>query len=259
MNNYLLSGGTHMKMLFWNICEGCKNKSDMQNPSDPALSKLMSNGRDRENTISKWIEEQRPDVVALLELQGFSNSRLQHMASRWNHPHHLLLQGSFPMAITSTYPLRRPSWIIQDMTHGLISVDIEHIQVMLCHIPPKKYTKYNDRCVEYRQLLPFVLPRITMNLPLLFLGDLNAPMQDDLVSGLRALGLLDSIADQSAERTDYVLHNAPLQSHIRITTFAKDTVLHADSNIRMYNVSDHTPIIVQISTSASTAVSTHGK
>ena len=255
MNYYLISSGVYMKMLFWNICEGCKNKSDMQNPNDPALSKLMNNGRDRENIISKWIEEQKADIVALLELQSFTNSRLQHMASRWNHPHHLLLQGSFPMAITSKHPLRRPSWIIQDMTHGLISVDIEQVQIILCHIPPKKHTKYNDRCIEYRQLLPFLLPRITMNLPLLFAGDLNAPMQDDLVSGLRALGLRDPIADESMDRTDYVLTNTSFAPHVHITNFAKDALLHADSEIRVYNVSDHTPIIVEISSSTA---STHG-
>lgn len=212
-----------MKIIFWNIYNG------FQGGPEEGLYK----GNLRESMVADFLEEEAADAVALLELQGFNPTKLKALAERWTHRHHFLLKGEFPMAFTSRFPLRRPSWNTQNMKHGFISIDLQSLKLILCHIPPEKYT---DRSKELRQLLAQLLPILEQEQPFILLGDLNGSPQDDFVAALRAIGLIDPIG-RDMPRTDYVFAHPCLMDRVSVE------ILQGED---LQKLSDHFPIIVNI-------------
>lgn len=212
-----------MKIIFWNIYNG------FQGGPEEGLYK----GNLRESMVADFLEEEAADAVALLELQGFNPAKLNTLAEKWTHRHHLLLKGEFPMAFTSRFPLRKPSWNTQNMRHGFISIDLQYVKFILCHIPPRKYT---DRSKELRQLLAQLLPILEQEQPFILLGDLNGSPQDDFVAALRAIGLVDPIR-RDIPRTDYVFVHPCIADRVSVRLLQEDN---------LKKLSDHFPIVVNI-------------
>ena len=210
-------------LFFWNIYNG------FQVGPEEGLYK----GNLRDSMEADVLAEEAADAVALLELQGFNPAKLNTLAEKWGHRHHLLLKGEFPMAFTSHLPLRRPSWNTQNMKHGFISIDLESLKLILCHIPPAKYT---DRSRELRQLLAQLLPILEQDQPFILLGDLNGTPQDDFVAALRAIGLIDPIG-RHLPRTDYVFAHPCLTDRVSVE------ILDGGD---LQKLSDHFPIVVNI-------------
>jgi len=51
---------------------------------------------------AKWIAEQKPDIVALQELNGFKQESLKNIARKWNHGHAVILkEKGFPVGLTA--------------------------------------------------------------------------------------------------------------------------------------------------------------
>jgi endonuclease/exonuclease/phosphatase family metal-dependent hydrolase len=211
-----------MKIILWNVHNGFRG-------SNNGLYK----GSTRESLIADQLAEQKPDVVGLLELQGFDNNKLATLAHRWDHKHYYLITGKFPMAITSRYPLFRPIWNSTGMLHGFISVKIRHIRILLCHIPPEKY---GNRKSELRILLHHLLPVLDNADPILLLGDLNSTYHDDVATTFRAIGFSDSLSEDKS-RVDYILHSG----------IEEDVKVIWKRNKEMGRLSDHFPLIATLS------------
>lgn len=212
-----------MKIIFWNIYNG------FQNGPEEGLYKSNL----RESMIADILVEQEADAVALLELQGFNPAKLNTLAQKWNHQHHFLLKGEFPMAFTSKFPLRKPSWNTQNMKHGFISIELQSVKILLCHIPPEKYT---DRSKELRQLLAQILPMLEQKQPFILLGDFNAMPNEDFIGALRAVGLVDPIGNDTP-RTDYVFAHPSIADNVSVQMLQED---------QMSKLSDHYPLIIEI-------------
>ncbi len=80
--------------------------------------------------IQMWVKSQNPHVVALLELNDWTKSQLDHVAKGWNHEHTYLMctnsHGSqYNLGVTSVYPLRDAEEYLDDFWHGLLQVKIE--------------------------------------------------------------------------------------------------------------------------------------
>ena len=55
---------------------------------------------------ARWIAKQRPDVLALQELNGFTPAKLAEAARRWGHEHAVILkEDGFPVGLTSRFPI----------------------------------------------------------------------------------------------------------------------------------------------------------
>ena len=232
-----------MKIVLWNVFEGfADNPNAQKNGYHPQRQRLMS----------QWIQKQKPNVVALLELSDFTTSQFQILATQWGHKHHHLSSGTFPMGISSEHTLNSPTPKVTDMTHGLISVEIANIHVVLCHIPPGKYAAHQQnepdlkkqqqgRAKELRALLDIVLPKIKSNKKLIVIGDFNGGYHDDLVASLRAIGLVDPIGpgllNNGEARLDYVFCSPNIESDISANVI---------QDPKMEQLSDHYPLMIEI-------------
>ena len=55
---------------------------------------------------ANWIKKQAADVVALQELNGHNQARLEEVAAEWGHDHAAILKkGGFPVGLTSSQPI----------------------------------------------------------------------------------------------------------------------------------------------------------
>ena len=58
-----------------------------------------------------WIAAQNTDVLALQELKGFNQERLEQAARKWGHQYSVIFdrQGGFPQGLTAKTPIQKQS------------------------------------------------------------------------------------------------------------------------------------------------------
>ena len=217
-----------MKLILWNVYKGFADGTD----------KGMLPNPDRELKICSWIAKQQPDVVALLELNGHNQRQLSVLSERWGHNHYQIVQGQFPLALTSATTLNRPAWNTQELTHGFLSVEIKGTRFVLCHIPPVgEHSTASKRASELRAVLKHIIPYLDSNTPMMLLGDLNGDHDDRFVQGLMAVGLHDQLVSDPA-RKDYALCNDSLLDRCSMQWIR---------SAALQKLSDHFPLVVEIS------------
>jgi endonuclease/exonuclease/phosphatase family metal-dependent hydrolase len=118
-----------------------------------------------------WMSAQHPDVVALQELNGFTEEQLAREARAWGHSHVVLLkEDGFPTGLTSRTPITEVQRIRDGMHHGLLRGRIRGVHFYVIHFHPSHYGR---RIEEARHLmadiatLPEPHPRIVL------IGDFN--------------------------------------------------------------------------------------
>ncbi len=116
----------HMKFISYNILQGMRLDSL---PGKPAFV--------------SWAKQQDPDVMALQEVTGFSQAKLEKLAASYGHPYaSLLTEGiKYPVAITSKYPIKGIRKITEGMDRGLIIAEVEGFHVAVLHLTPFDYRK----------------------------------------------------------------------------------------------------------------------
>lgn len=92
-----------------------------------------------------WVKKQNPDILALQEVNKFTQLTLETMARRYNHPYAVLLkEKGFPVALTSKYPIVNVQKVLDNMHHGFIRADIAGYNVVVIHLSPHKYRKRHE-------------------------------------------------------------------------------------------------------------------
>lgn len=118
-----------------------------------------------------WMAAQKPDVVSLQELNGYTPQKLAADAASWQHPHSVLLKESgFPTGITSRYPITDVKRILEGMHHGLLRCRIQGIWFYVIHFHPSNF--------QHRILEAGILQADIMSLPdkqprIMLAGDFN--------------------------------------------------------------------------------------
>lgn len=160
------------KVLSYNVYWGMKQ--------DTTLNKSL---------FAKWIKEQDADVVALQEMNGFTQqnpdfapkgsnpNNLQKLAESYGHPYVYIVREpapdgaiSFPVAITSKYPIINVKRVTDNMTHGLLVAEIEGYHFLVTHFHPFSAAKRGnevDLVLAHAKSIP--------NAKLILMGDLNSP------------------------------------------------------------------------------------
>ncbi len=88
----------------------------------------------------RWMKAQAPDVVALQELNTYTEERLRADAASWGHPHSVLLkEDGFPTGITSRYPIHDVKLIRQGFHHGLLRCRIQGVWLYVIHFHPSNF------------------------------------------------------------------------------------------------------------------------
>lgn len=95
--------------------------------------------------FSAWVNEISPDILALQEVNKFTQLSLETLARSFNHPYAVLLkEKGFPVALTSKYPIVNVEKVIDNMHHGFIKAEINGYNIIVLHLSPHKYWKRRE-------------------------------------------------------------------------------------------------------------------
>ncbi len=118
-----------------------------------------------------WMANQRPDVVALEELNGYTPEKLAADASTWGHAYSVLLRtNGFPTGLTSRTPITEVQRILEGMHHGLMRGKVRGIYFFVIHFHPSRYDR---RIEEARRLLEEIDRLSEPNPRIVMAGDFN--------------------------------------------------------------------------------------
>lgn len=101
---------------------------------------------ERKKTWITWMNEQRPDIVSLQELNDYTHQKLAEDAKSYGHDYSVLLkEEGFPTGITSRYPIDDIRIIKEGFHHGLLRVRIKQIYFYVIHLHPSNWeTRKNE-------------------------------------------------------------------------------------------------------------------
>jgi len=141
-------------------------------------------GFDRKQNLDKattWIAAQHTDVLALQELKGFSQERLETAAKKWGHPHALIYErkGGFPQGVSSKTPIElveqiRPEGA--DNLRGTLHCRTAGIDFFVVHFDPRNFLR---RRLEAAAVTKRAAPLVEAGKPVIVLGDFNAHSDRD--------------------------------------------------------------------------------
>ncbi|MEN8773400.1 MAG: endonuclease/exonuclease/phosphatase family protein [Akkermansiaceae bacterium] len=97
---------------------------------------------ERKANFLKWVKAQKPDVVSLQELNGYTAKKLKTDAAVWGHPYSAILkEEGFPTGITSRHPIEQVARFLDGFHHGLLRARIEGIYYYVIHLHPSNWEK----------------------------------------------------------------------------------------------------------------------
>ena len=118
-----------------------------------------------------WMAAQAPDVVALQELNSYTEDKLAADATAWGHQHSVLLKtDGFPTGITSRFPITDVQRLREGFHHGLLRCRIAGIWFYVIHFHPSNFARRIEEAGLLQQnaaSLPEQDPRIVL------IGDFN--------------------------------------------------------------------------------------
>ena len=151
----LTKGSTTFKIVNWNVLYGFNH------------SKSVEAG-------AEWLDEQKPDVVALQELNGVTSDGLKKLATQWQHSHSVILKETgFPVGLTSAQPISVIKRQVDGFHHGYLHCVTQQIHFFVVHFWPGK-----DH--EGKQVSDEVHALIQSGEKVIVLGDFNSHSHRDL-------------------------------------------------------------------------------
>lgn len=147
-----------LRIVTYNVYEGFKN--------DSLLYKQFA----------AWASRINPDIVALQEMNRFTQRGLEAFAAAYGHPYAVLSKpDGFPVALSSKYPIVNVQKVIDNMWHGYLYANVKGIHIFVVHLCPITYEKRRD---ELRLILAHAatLPK---DAKIAIMGDFNAVSRED--------------------------------------------------------------------------------
>jgi len=135
---------------------------------------------DRRNRVNTWVNNQKPDIVALQELCKYTSEKLAEDARSWGHDYSILLKtNGYSVGLTSKYPIELKEKIRKGMHHGALHAKTNGIDIFVIHFHPGSYQKRRE---EVAIILDKLAQMRETNPNYLVLGDFNAqsPIDADL-------------------------------------------------------------------------------
>ena len=99
-----------LKVVNWNVLYGFNHKKSVKQDAN-------------------WMKKQAADVVAMQELNGHNQARLEEVAAKWGHDHAAILNKmGFPVGLTSSQPIEVIERRVKGVHHGrsLVVLDPGH-------------------------------------------------------------------------------------------------------------------------------------
>ena len=131
---------------------------------------------DRKPRWLRYVRSLQSDIVALQELNGYTEEKLTADGKFWGHKHSALLKkDGFPTGITSRYPIENIRRVTEGYHHGMLSCKTGGIQVYVIHLHPGHW---EIRHQEIDLLLKTVASHQASE-PVLLIGDFNTFSERD--------------------------------------------------------------------------------
>lgn len=123
-----------------------------------------------------WIASQDCDVLALQELKGFNQARLEAAAKKWGHEYALIFdrKGGFPQGVTSKTQIELVEQIQPEndpKLRGTLYCKTAGIHFFVVHFDPRNYLR---RQKESAAVANRVKPLVEADEKVVVLGDFNA-------------------------------------------------------------------------------------
>ena len=171
----------------------------------------------RNQQFIDWVKFQKPDVLALQELCGYTQEKLLSQAEQWGHEHAVILKTEgYPVGLTSKDPISIKEKRLEGMWHGYLHVSTFGIDFLVVHLSPADWA--------FRKREADIIVTTMKNIegdPIIMLGDFNAhsPMDADLDRKNKALLARYKRGDANNEKYDN-LNNGYFDYSVMSTFFA---------------------------------------
>jgi len=170
---------TSLRLISYNILEGMKLDRD----------------NNYDNFVA-WLNEYKPDILALQEANKFTQASLEELAARYGHNYvvtNIKTTDNYPVALTSKYPVEVRRRLTKDMSHGAIYATIKGINIVVLHLWPQSYwhvSSPNDglgnayRMQEINIVLDSTVHKYKEEKDWLMMGDFNSfsPVDSGMLS-----------------------------------------------------------------------------
>lgn len=146
----------HLRVLTYNVQYGFRNNDK------------------RHELAVAWIASQQPDVVALQELNNYTEEQLKEDALKWDHSHVQLckVNSGFHLGLTSRKPIKNVHLITKKgLWHGMIHGQTYGIDFFVLHLAPEPQ---DIRLPETDIILNEIRGIQTADRPSILLGDFNS-------------------------------------------------------------------------------------
>ena len=186
---------------------------ETENDSLKIITYNIWNGHDwgkdtaRHSRMVEWITEQQADVVALQELCGYTQEKLEQDAKAWGHDYAIILkEKGYPTGITSNQPIELKRKELEGFWHGLLQVHTYGIDFFVLHLSP---ADYETRKREAASIRDYVNESIENGQDYILLGDFNAlsPIDADILAGKPKLLERYRTGDQKQKKHKNLLLN----------------------------------------------------
>ena len=154
---------------------------------------------DRQKKMITWIKSKNPDVLALQELCGYTQEKLQADAKKWGHNYAVILkEKGYPVGLTSNKPIKLKEKVLEGLWHGMLHVETWGIDFFVVHLSPA------DRDFRYKEA-KIISEKVQNadNKNYLVLGDFNAHSPFDGDHDLSNASRLDRIRASDAKNEKY--------------------------------------------------------
>jgi exodeoxyribonuclease-3 len=151
---------------------------------------------------TEWIASRNTDVLALQELKGFNQQRLEDAAKKWGHDHALIFdrKGGFPQGLTSKTPIELIEQIQPEdnpKLRGTLHCKTAEMHFFVVHFDPRNYL---NRQKEVAAVAERIKPLVAAGEKIVVLGDFNAHSPEDRAIMQTKTALLDKWREKESNR-----------------------------------------------------------
>lgn len=159
----------------------------------------------RHQQFLDWTAFQKPDILALQELCGYTQEKLAKDAKSWSHDYAIILkEEGYPVGLTSRWPIQLINKQREGMWHGMLHARVAGIDVFVVHLSPADWkTRKKEAQIISQQIDSLA------NDKYLVLGDFNAlsPMDEDINQKKKSLLARYKIGDAKNQKHQNLRHD----------------------------------------------------
>ncbi|WP_288205922.1 endonuclease/exonuclease/phosphatase family protein [uncultured Parabacteroides sp.] len=102
----------------------------------------------RQARFTEWINQQKPDIVALEELVGINEKDLSALAASYGHPYVAIVkEEGYPVGLTSRKPIDVVKKQVEGFWHGMLHAQTYGLDIIVTHLSPFEW-KYRLKEAE---------------------------------------------------------------------------------------------------------------